>query len=129
MPFCNDVAQARLGISEQDHESFFRQMLGDISEPTLPFGLQDVQGDARGIAEISLPLAAELCTAAAYAGAVVGRERREPVSPGLGPGAGRAGLVKQQVVFGTVLMGRMQGSHAITVDFPAASVTRRRALY
>ncbi|MBW4968710.1 hypothetical protein KZZ04_20480, partial [Pseudoalteromonas sp. CR1] len=60
VPFRNYVAQARLGISEQEHEQFFRQMLGDISEPTLPFGLQDVQGDARGIAEVSLPLAPAL---------------------------------------------------------------------
>ena len=44
MPFRNYVAQARLGISEQEHEAFFRQMLGDIDEPTLPYGLQDVQG-------------------------------------------------------------------------------------
>ncbi|EGH35084.1 amino acid adenylation, partial [Pseudomonas syringae pv. japonica str. M301072] len=30
---------------------FFRDMLGDIDEPTLPFGVQDVQGDGRGIEE------------------------------------------------------------------------------
>ncbi len=51
MPFRNYVAQARLGISEQEHEAFFRQMLGDIDEPTLPYGLQDVQGDGRAIEE------------------------------------------------------------------------------
>ena len=60
VPFRNYVAQARLGISEQEHEGFFRQMLGDISEPTLPYGLQDVQGDGDNIQEISLPLAPQL---------------------------------------------------------------------
>ncbi|RUP84383.1 non-ribosomal peptide synthetase, partial [Corynebacterium propinquum] len=37
MPYRNYVAQARLGVSEQEHEAFFREMLGDIDEPTLPF--------------------------------------------------------------------------------------------
>ena len=27
------------------HEAFFRGMLGDVDEPTLPFGLEDVHGD------------------------------------------------------------------------------------
>ncbi|KEZ73593.1 hypothetical protein C5I_0112535, partial [Pseudomonas syringae pv. syringae FF5] len=44
VPYRNYVAQARLGVSQADHEVFFRDMLGDIDEPTLPFGLQDVQG-------------------------------------------------------------------------------------
>ncbi|WP_413787156.1 hypothetical protein [Pseudomonas sp. B21-053] len=39
VPYRNYVAQARLGVSEQAHETFFREMLGDIDEPTLPFGL------------------------------------------------------------------------------------------
>ncbi|WP_049280035.1 non-ribosomal peptide synthetase, partial [Serratia marcescens] len=38
-PFRNAVAQARLALSEAEHESFFRDMLADISEPVLPFGL------------------------------------------------------------------------------------------
>jgi arthrofactin-type cyclic lipopeptide synthetase C len=56
VPFRNYVAQARLGISETEHEAFFREMLADIAEPTLPYGLQDVQGDGLGIAELSLPI-------------------------------------------------------------------------
>ena len=51
MPYRNYVAQARLGVSEQEHEAFFRQMLGDVDEPTLPFGLQDVRGDGNAIEE------------------------------------------------------------------------------
>ncbi|NVZ79559.1 amino acid adenylation domain-containing protein, partial [Pseudomonas gingeri] len=42
VPYRNYVAQACLGVSEQEHEAFFGEMLGDIVEPTLPFGLQDV---------------------------------------------------------------------------------------
>lgn len=44
VPYRNYVAQALLGVTEQQHEAFFREMLGDIDEPTLPFGAQDVQG-------------------------------------------------------------------------------------
>ncbi|UXV22066.1 amino acid adenylation domain-containing protein [Pseudomonas fluorescens] len=110
VPFRNYVAQARLGISEQEHEGFFRQMLGDISEPTLPFGLQDVQGDARCIAEVSLPLAPALGQRLRAQARQLGVSAASLFHLGwaqvLGVLAG-----KEQVVFGTVLMGRMQGSH------------------
>ncbi|MDQ0704433.1 amino acid adenylation domain-containing protein [Pseudomonas sp. W3I7] len=111
VPFRNYVAQARLGISEPEHEGFFRQMLGDISEPTLPYGLQDVQGDARGISEVSLPLPAALSQR------LRAQARQLGVSAASLFHMGWAQVLavlagKEQVVFGTVLMGRMQGSHA-----------------
>ncbi|WP_277758203.1 non-ribosomal peptide synthase/polyketide synthase [Pseudomonas sp. A34-9] len=111
VPFRNYVAQARLGISEAEHEEFFREMLGDIAEPTLPYGLQDVQGDGLGIAELSLPV-----------NALLGQRLRTQARQ-LGVSAaslfhlGWAQVLavltgKQNVVFGTVLMGRMQGAEA-----------------
>ena len=82
-------------------------MLGDIDEPTAPFGLMDVQGDGLDIdlaqRRLPLPLARDIRQQA----------RRHGVSPAslmhlawalvLARSTGR-----QDVVFGTVLFGRMQ---------------------
>ncbi|MBV4481744.1 non-ribosomal peptide synthetase [Pseudomonas khavaziana] len=106
-PFRNYVAQARLGVSVAEHEQFFRDMLADVDEPTLPFGLQDVQGDGRAIEEAGLQLHAELAQ----------RLRQQARQLGVSAAslmhlawAQVVGLVsgRDDVVFGTVLMGRMQ---------------------
>ncbi|AJX58351.1 non-ribosomal peptide synthetase [Burkholderia pseudomallei] len=108
VPFRNFVEQARLGVSEADHEAYFRAKLGDIDEPTAPFGLLSVQGDGREIAEAARRLKPEL------SGALRGHARRLGVSAASMMHVAW-GLVlsrttgRQDVVFGTVLFGRMQG--------------------
>ena len=108
LPFRNLVAQARLGISQQEHEVFFRRMLGDVDEPTAPFGLLDMQGDGSDIEEAHLPLDSRLA------------QRLRAHARALGVSAASLchlawALVlaktsgRQDVVFGTVLFGRMQG--------------------
>ncbi|MGC1783763.1 MAG: condensation domain-containing protein, partial [Acidobacteriaceae bacterium] len=108
LPFRNLVAQARLGISRQEHELFFRQMLGDVDEPTAPFGLLDVQGDGGEIAEARLEvqpqLARSLRDAARRLGVSAASLCHLAWAQVLARLAGR-----QDVVFGTVLFGRMQG--------------------
>ncbi|MBJ2205652.1 amino acid adenylation domain-containing protein [Pseudomonas carnis] len=108
MPYRNYVAQARLGVSEQEHEQFFRQMLGDVDEPTLPFGWQDVRGDGNAIDEHTLQLDSQL------------NRRLRSQARLLGVSAASlfhlawaqvlaAVSARHAVVFGTVLVGRLQG--------------------
>ncbi|PNA26430.1 non-ribosomal peptide synthetase, partial [Pseudomonas sp. FW215-R4] len=108
VPYRNYVAQTRLGVSEQEHEAFFREMLADIDEPTLPFSLQDVQGDGRGIDEAVRTLAPELDRRlrlqARQAGVSVASLIHLAWAQVLAATSGQ-----EHVVFGTVFMGRMQG--------------------
>ncbi|WP_232620208.1 condensation domain-containing protein, partial [Pseudomonas tolaasii] len=108
MPYRNYVAQVRLGTDEQEHEAFFREMLGDIDEPTLPFGLQDVQGDGHAVREAGQDLPAalnlRLRAAARTLGVSVASLFHLAYARVLSAASG-----KPDVVFGTVLMGRMQG--------------------
>ncbi|KAK9761449.1 hypothetical protein K7432_013640 [Basidiobolus ranarum] len=50
-PFRNLVAQVRLGRTQEEHESYFTDVLADINEGTLPFGLSDVYCDGTNITE------------------------------------------------------------------------------
>jgi hypothetical protein len=104
----NYVAQSRLGTSRERDEAFFREMLGSVDEPTLPYGLSDVQGGS-GIVDAVLPVEAGL------AGRLRARARHLGVSAASlfhlawGHVLGRLSN-REDVVFGTVLLGRMQGA-------------------
>ncbi|WP_339483660.1 amino acid adenylation domain-containing protein, partial [Pseudomonas sp. RL_5y_Pfl2_73] len=107
MPYRNYVAQARLGTSEQEHETFFREMLGDIDAPTLPFGLAQVQGDGHGIEEVKTfvddALSLRLRTQARQLGVSAASLVHLAWAQVLAVASGQ-----ENVVFGTVLLGRMQ---------------------
>jgi amino acid adenylation domain-containing protein len=118
LPFRNLVAEARR-ITQQEHESFFREMLGDVEEPTAPFGLVDMQDNSTALREERISLDESL------AKRLRDSARRLKVSPAalfhlawaqtLAKVSGR-----DDVVFGTVLFGRMQGgegAHRIVGPF------------
>ncbi|WP_339327388.1 amino acid adenylation domain-containing protein, partial [Erwinia amylovora] len=106
-PYRNLIAQARLGVSQQEHEQFFRSMLGDIDTPTLPFGLSDVHADGQGVREAHLALPDALSRGL--------REQARQLGVSLASLCHLAwGQVlahtsgNDKVVFGTVLLGRLQ---------------------
>ncbi|XP_031639508.1 uncharacterized protein LOC116351525, partial [Contarinia nasturtii] len=59
-PFRHVVAQARLGVSQAEHMQFFREMLSDIDKPTLSFGLSAVHDNGIEIDREQLKLSQEL---------------------------------------------------------------------
>ncbi|CAO3572894.1 unnamed protein product [Mortierella alpina] len=108
--FRDHLAQKRLKSSPEDHEQFFKKMLGDVDEPTLPFGLTSVSDGGAEIEEsykmIPQELNDRLRTLA----------KRLKVSLAAICHVAWAQVLartseQKSVVFGTVLFGRLQGGN------------------
>ena len=108
LPYRNFIAQA-LSVPTAEHEAYFREQLGDIDAPTAPFDCLDVQGDGSLIHEISLPiqddLALQIRRCAKQQGVTAAVLFHVAWAQVLAQCTGR-----DDVVFGTVLLGRLQGS-------------------
>jgi amino acid adenylation domain-containing protein len=95
-------------LASNDAEAYFRAELADVTEPTTPFHLADVHGDGSRVHDVHRPLPAGLT-----------RELREQAQRRhLSPAAlfhaawalvAAATSGRDDVVFGTVLSGRLQG--------------------
>ncbi|KAG9552390.1 hypothetical protein KCV01_g22899, partial [Aureobasidium melanogenum] len=59
-PFRNLVAQARLGVSDAEHASYFRNELADVTTPSLSFGLGEVHRDGQQVKELHERLSSSL---------------------------------------------------------------------
>ncbi|KAF9287737.1 hypothetical protein BGZ68_001346 [Mortierella alpina] len=107
-PYRNLIAQARMGVSAEEHEAFFRKMLHDVDTPSLPFGLSDLHGEGGNITQSRTMLSQDLNDK------LRGYAKRLGVSVASLCHLAWAQVIaatsgQKQVVFGTVLFGRMQG--------------------
>jgi len=107
MPFRNFVAQTQLAATEDEHIAFFKDLLGDVVEPTNPFDLVDVYEDASKIGHeytlIEGVFAHKLRDLCRAQGVTVASLFHLAWALVLGRVSGH-----DDVVFGTVLMGRLQ---------------------
>src|SRR6185437_3988666 len=104
----NHVAQMLASARERDSGAFFKSKLGDVAEPTAPFGVLEVHGDGSQVQEAVEGLEEEL------ARRVRAQVRRAGVSAATLFHAAWALVAaalsgRDDVVFGTMLLGRMQG--------------------
>ena len=108
LPFRNFVAQARLGMKPEEHEAFFRKMLADVDEPTAPFGLLDVLSDGSRVQEARLAVATDLARRVREQARTLGISAASLFHLAWAAVLSRTSG-RDDVVFGTVLFGRMQG--------------------
>ncbi|WP_420955428.1 amino acid adenylation domain-containing protein [Burkholderia gladioli] len=105
-PYRNLVAHARLGLPASSHEAFFSKMLGDVDTPTLPFGLALAHDDMAPVYEarriVPVGLDARLRALSRTIGVSLATMCHLAWAMVLARTSGQ-----RQVVFGTVLFGRM----------------------
>ncbi|WP_438943853.1 amino acid adenylation domain-containing protein, partial [Pseudomonas sp. N8] len=107
-PYRDFIAQAQ-AIPAEVHEAYFSRRLADVDAPTAPFDLLEVQGDGRHIEEAHATLSVELNLRLR----ALARERG--ITPATLFHVAWAQVLarctgRDDVVFGTVVAGRLQGS-------------------
>ncbi|WP_122845086.1 non-ribosomal peptide synthetase, partial [Pseudomonas viridiflava] len=111
VPYRNYIAQVLQGPDDAAHEAFFREQLGDIDEPTLPYGLafaaqEDVPHEARLVLDDDL--SHKVRDQSRLLGVSAASLMHLAWAQVLGHLSGR-----ESVVFGTVLLGRLHGTEGV----------------
>ncbi|MFF8940658.1 condensation domain-containing protein, partial [Streptomyces paradoxus] len=106
LPFRTFVAEARAGRESGKHEAFFADLLGDVDEPTAPYGLIDAHGDGMESVQTRVDLMSDLEIRLREVAQRIG------ASPATVMHVAWARVLaaitgRDDVVFGTVLFGRM----------------------
>ncbi|PPU60829.1 non-ribosomal peptide synthetase [Xanthomonas codiaei] len=108
VPYRNYVAQALFEKTEEEHAAFFRQRLQDVQEPTLPFSVSRYPRDGEPLQEAGIrldaPLSQRLRRHARALNVSAAGLHHLAWAMVLGATSGR-----DDVVSGTVLLGRMRG--------------------
>ncbi len=108
VPYRNFIAHTQHQATQHDARAYFTDYLGDIDEPTAPFGLFDVQGDGTSIVELREAVPSDIAV----------RLRSISKSLSVSPASlfhAAFGMVvaassgRKNVVFGSVMSGRLQG--------------------
>ncbi|MGG1948160.1 amino acid adenylation domain-containing protein [Trinickia sp. NRRL B-1857] len=110
VPYREYVAQAKLGVTRSEHEAFFTQMLGDVGEPTLPYGRGEVRGDGSRVAEHSVAVSSSLVARLRTTARTLDVSTAGLVHAAWGRVLSVLSGVADAVVFGTVLFGRFQSA-------------------
>jgi len=108
-PYREFIAQTLWQAESVDSEAYFTSLLGDVDEVTAPFGLLDVHGDGSEVSEANYLLEPQLAKNIRQAC------QQQGFSPAVLFHTAYAAMLsltsgKQNVVFGTVLSGRLQGT-------------------
>ncbi|MFD0411969.1 amino acid adenylation domain-containing protein, partial [Kitasatospora sp. NPDC127116] len=105
-PYRDFVAHARLAVTAEQHRAYFERALGEVEEPTAPYGVLGTRGDGSDTGEAIVELSAELAD----------RVRESARRHGASAAAlfhlawarvAAATTGQTHPVFGTVLLGRM----------------------
>ena len=125
LPFRELRGAGAAGREREEHEAFFREMLGDVDEPTAPFGLRTCRATAAGSARRGAMLPGALDERLRAQARRAGRERWRACVTWRGRRCWRGQRARATWCSARCCSGRMQGGEGATGRW-ACSSTRCR---
>src|SRR6185437_7142563 len=116
LPFRDFIAGTLRGPGQAEHLAYFAEQLSDIDSPTAPFGLLDVHGDGVASRQARLRLDPALSARLRAQAQRLGVSAAALFHTGWGQLLART-CDRPDVVFGTVLFGRMAGGDRVLGPF------------